>query len=311
MTNDVNAVPDIASTVTSLASHFSLEVTPKEVRKHPGLLREALPANTLVYTTFLANTPFEDTVAAAASVVQQGLHPVPHLAARSVADEAELDRMVGRLAEVGVAELLVIAGSVTRPRGVYSESMQVLRSGVLERHGIRRVGVAGHPEGNADIGVSGLAKALQEKNEFARDTGCDVYLLTQFCFAAEPIIQWEQSIRALGNNLPIHVGLPGLSSPVMLLKFGAACGVGASLKVLRKQSGGVLKLATKPVYYPDQTLVGLARAVVSDPNSRIAGIHFFPFGAVAATADWAARIGDGHFQLDDRRDRVSLFEVTA
>lgn len=309
MTDNVRTNRDMATTVAKLVSGYSLEVTPKEVRRSPGLLRALLPANTRVYITFLPSTPFDDTVAAAAHVVEQGLRPVPHLAARSVADEVELDRMIGRMAGVGVTELLVIAGSVSRPLGTITDSMQVLRSGLLTRHGITRVGVAGHPEGNHEIGDRALARALRDKNHFARDSGCEMYLLTQFCFAAAPIVAWERTIRAAGNRLPLHVGLPGLSSPVALLKFGVACGVGPSLKVLRKQAGGVLKLATTPVYHPDQTLVELARAIGDDPESKIANIHFFPFSAVRATSDWAGQLSAGRFRIDEPRNTISLVDV--
>jgi methylenetetrahydrofolate reductase (NADPH) len=303
-------VPEQIRLVASLASDFTLEVTPKEVLKQPGLLAEVLPPGTRVYTTFLANTSFADTVAAAAAVRSQGMRPVPHLAARNVLDYAELDRMVGELAAAGVDELLVIAGSLKHPAGEISESLQILTSGALQRHGIRRVGVAGHPEGNTDIGDDRLAKALQAKNEFAAESGCDVYLLTQFCFAPEPIIEWERRIRAVGNRLPVHVGLPGLTSPVSLVKFGLACGVGPSLKVLRKQSGGVLRLATKSVYFPDQTLLGLARSIAADPESLIRKVHFFPFGAVAPTSRWVSDIAGGRFAIDDQRDRVTVAEAT-
>ncbi|HEY1704197.1 MAG TPA: hypothetical protein VGG75_31265 [Trebonia sp.] len=161
----------LPAAVSSLLGEFTVEVTPKEVRKDPGLLADVLPAGTRVYTTFLPATPFGDTVAAAAALADQGLRPVPHLAARSVASEAELDRMVGQLAAAGADELLVIGGSVGTPAGTITESMQVLRSGVLERHGIRRVGMAGHPEGNPDIGDRALAAAIEQKNAFAADTG--------------------------------------------------------------------------------------------------------------------------------------------
>lgn len=283
----------VPAAVSSLLSEFTVEVTPKEVRKDPGLLADVLPAGTRVYTTFLPATPFDDTVAAAATLADQGLRPVPHLAARSVASGAELDRMVGRLAAAGADELLVIGGSVDTPAGAITESMQVLRSGVLERHGIRRVGVAGHPEGNPEVGDEALAAAIAGKNAFAADTGTQMYLLTQFCFAAGPVVAWERRIRAAGNRLPVYVGLAGLTSPARLLKFGIACGVGPSLKVLRKQAGGVLKLATSPAYHPDEVLAGVAEAAGADPGSLIRGVHFFPFGALRATAGWARDLQAG------------------
>jgi methylenetetrahydrofolate reductase (NADPH) len=296
----------LSQAVVSLTFDYTLEVTPREVRKNPGLLQATLPVGTRVYITFLANSSFDDTVAAAAGVLEQGMRPVPHLAARSVRDVDELDHMIARLTEVGVDELLLIAGSLSRPAGGIDESMQVLRSGVLERRGIGRVGVAGHPEGNKDIGDTRLDKALAEKNAFAASSGVELYLLTQFCFAAEPIVTWERRIRLAGNSLPVHVGLPGLSSPTTLLKFGLSCGIGPSLKVLRKQSGGLLKLAAKPIYYPDQTLVGLGRAIQEDPDSLVHAAHFFPFGALESTAAWNGDINAGRFELDDTQGRLEV-----
>jgi methylenetetrahydrofolate reductase (NADPH) len=291
-------------TVRSLASRFTVEVTPRDVRKSGGLLGELFPEGTRAYITFLPASPFSETVAAARALLGQGLRPVPHLAARNIVDEAELDRMVADLAAIGVDELLVIGGSISKPAGTVTDTMQVLRSGVLARHGIQRVGVAGHPEGNRDIGDRGLAAALTAKNLLAAEIGIDMYLVTQFCFAAEPVVAWERRIRQAGNRLPVHVGLAGLSSPLSLLKFGIACGVGPSLKVLRKQSGGVLKLATSAVYYPDQPLLGLARSIQADPGSLIRQVHFFPFGALRPTAEWARTLSEGSFRVDERQDRI-------
>jgi methylenetetrahydrofolate reductase (NADPH) len=306
MAEELPASTSLSQAVVSLTDGFTLEVTPRELRKNPRLCAEALPAGTRVYTTFLPNTPFSDTVEAASNLVEQGMRPVPHIAARNLADEHDLDELVGRLTDVGVRELLVIAGSLSSPRGHVTESLQVLRSGVLERHGISRVGVAGHPEGNRDIGEAELARSLREKNEFAESSGCEIYLLTQFCFAPEPILAWERHIREGGNRLPIHIGLPGLTSPVSLVKFGLACGVGPSLKVLRKQGGGLLKLTKQSVYHPDQTLLGIADSVRQDPDSLIRGVHFFPFGAVSATADWVRQINRGQFRIDDRQGRLAV-----
>lgn len=298
--------PGFAKAIVSLTNEFTIEVTPKEVLTDGGQLPGLLPPGSRVYITFLANSPFTDTVAAVARLAGLGLRPVPHLAARSVPDEQTLEQMVGQLARAGARELLVIGGSAGRPVGSITETMQVLSSGVLARHGIGRVGVAGHPEGNTDIGEDHLAEALERKNQFAADSGIEMYLLTQFCFAAEPIAGWEARIRAAGNRLPVHVGLAGLTSPMKLIKFGLACGVGPSLKVLRKQAGGVLKLVAGSVYYPDQVLIGLARAMQEDPASQLRSVHFFPFGAVGPTVDWVQQLRAGRFQVDPDAGRVSV-----
>lgn len=278
-------------TVGALAAGFSLEGTPGEIRKNPGALRAALAPGTRVYITFLAGRSFDDTIAAAEQVVAEGMVPVPHVAIRAIPDRAALDAMFARLAGLGVTEVLAIAGSVATPAGEYHETAQVLESGVLEAHGIRRVGVAGHPEGNPGVDEALVAKALADKNRIATERPFEVHLITQFCFAPEPIVEWERRIREEGNRLPITIGLPGLASPAALVKYGLACGVGASLKVLRKQSGGLLKMATKSTYYPDKTIAGIAESLDADPASLVRGVHYFPFGTLERTSAWARELG--------------------
>lgn len=286
-----------ASALADLTRGFSVEVTPREAPKVPHF-GAVLPAGTRIYITFLANTPFEETLSVAARAVAEGMRPVPHLAVRAIPDRAALSGMIAALADVGVTEILVIAGSVATPAGEYDETMQVLTSGVLAENGITRIGVAGHPEGAPDISPTELAAALAAKNALAVEQGLDMYVITQFCFAPEPIIAWEKETRVAGNQLPIVIGLPGLTSPAKLLKFGLSCGIGPSLKVLRKQSGGVLRLATSTVYHPDQTMLGLVRARVADPASLIQGVHFFPFGSLQRTVAWAEQVAAGRFVVE-------------
>ena len=147
------------------------------------------------------------------------MRPVPHIAARGVPDRAALSRMLGDLAAVGVEDVLLIAGGMD-PVGEYHETVQILDSGCLEEAGIRRVGVAGHPEGHPDVADDLLTWALAAKNRIARDRGLDMHLVTQFTFAAEPIIAWELRHPGDGQDVPIHVGLPGGTSPARLLRFG-------------------------------------------------------------------------------------------
>lgn len=270
-----------------LARRYSLEVTPKDVRAIARVAPELGP-DAAVYITSLPGADPDDVVAAAEAIAGEGLRPVPHVAARSIASLTDLDRLLARLAgRAGVHEVLVIGGSLARPVGLLRESLDVIRSGLLEAHGIRRVGVAGHPEGSKDVGARALRDGLREKNALAAGTGLDLYLVTQFCFAPEPYVEWERRIRADGNELPIHVGLPGVTSASTLLRFGAACGIGPSLSVLRKQAGGVLRLAAGSPYRPDRIASGIAEAAAADPGCLFRQFHFFPFGGLESTVRWA------------------------
>jgi methylenetetrahydrofolate reductase (NADPH) len=287
----------VSAALRGLLTPFSVEITPRETTKLPPL-SDILDPGTAVYLTFLPNVPWEQTVAAVHWIAEAGMRPVPHLAARGVPDRAALGRMLTDLVAVGVEDLLLIAGGMA-PVGEFHETVQILDSGCLEESGIRRIGVAGHPEGHPDVADDMLTWALAAKNRIARERNLDLYLVTQFTFAAEPIVVWERRLRAMGNTLPVHVGLPGVTSPAKLLKYGLSCGVGPSLKVLRKQTGGVLKLATA-VYRPEETLLDLSAAIAADPRSLLTTAHFFPFGALAATAEWAYDLRARHTPRSER-----------
>ena len=294
----------VGAVVRGLMAGFSVEITPREAPTLPPL-SEVLAPGSAVYLTFLPQTPWQDTVAVARSVREAGLRPVPHLAARAVPDRTALRSMLADLARIGVEDLLILAGSLASPVGEFHETAQILDSGLLEEAGIVRVGVVGHPEGHPDVDDDELSRALHAKCRIARARGLEMHLVTQFCFDAEPIVAWERRIRAAGVDVPVHVGLPGLTSPTRLLRFGLRCGVGASLKVLRQQTGGVLKLATSHVHHPDATLLGVASAVAAEPGSLLKAVHFFPFGALERTATWANDIRDGRFEVDES-DRLRV-----
>ena len=267
----------------------------RELDKVPPL-DDLLSPGTPVFITWLSNVGFGGTVTAARRVAEAGLVPVPHLAARAVRSVQEIDDLVGTMVEqAGIRRVLVIAGSVDTPAGPFPATIDLLRTGVLERHGISWVGVAGHPEGSPDVGDADLVQAIVDKNAFASETGLDVHLVTQFCFTPEPVVIWERSLREAGNRLPVHVGLPGAATAATLLRFGLRCGVGPSVAVMRKRAGSVLKLATAKPQYPEGVVGGVAAA--AGPETCFEAFHFFPFGALERTAAWARSLQAGRFTM--------------
>ena len=69
----------------------------------------------------------------------------------------------------------VIGGGNTKQIGKFPDSISVLKTGLLQKHGITKVGVAGHPEGSNDISDEKLKIALLEKNEFSKLRKINVY----------------------------------------------------------------------------------------------------------------------------------------
>lgn len=146
--------------IRSLVSGYSVEVTPG-VADRVDNFRAHLRPGTTVAITHLPGSDFRDTVRVAKRLRAEGFEPAPHVAARSLRHRAELADYVARLAgEAGVRHVVVMAGSAARPVGELTDSMQVLETGIFERHGVRAIGVAGHPEGSPDIPDEVLARAL-------------------------------------------------------------------------------------------------------------------------------------------------------
>lgn len=290
----VEADSPIAQHVAKLNAQFSIEVTPRDLDR-VGPIEQLVPPGTAVYITYLASTGLAGTIAVASRLAAAGMRPVPHLAARAFSSHRHLDDAVGRLtAEAGVDDVLVIAGSFV-DHGPFPASIHLLRSGILQDHGINAVGVAGHPEGTPDITAEALTQAVADKNAFALESGMALRLVTQFAFDAAPFVAWEQALRRAGNRLPVHVGLPGATDAATLVRYGLRCGVGPSLKVLRRQAGKLGRLASSAPQFPDRTVTDVARAAACDPESLFTAFHYFPFGALERTGRWATELGAGAF----------------
>jgi len=281
--------------IVDFVAGFSVETTPGAAAKTPDY-RELLRPGTLVAVTFLPGSDFADTVATAKRLRDEGFEPAPHLAARSIPSRAAFEDCLKRLeGEVGVTQVVALGGAVTEPHGPFDSSMQLLETGLLDRHGIKTIGVAGHPEGSPDISETALKEALAWKNAFAQRSDASVYIATQFCFEAAPIIAWDKAIQSEGNRLPIHIGVPGLATLKTLINHARACGVGPSMRFLTRQARNVAKLMT--VNAPDRLLLDLAHYRASDPDCGIAKAHIYPLGGLKRSAKWTYAVADGAFTL--------------
>ena len=199
------------------------------------------------------------------------------------------------VSRAGVEEVLVIGGGVDNPVGDFSDSMQILGTGILQKHGISKIGVSGHPEGSPDISDDQIADALAWKNDFAASEGLSLYIETQFCFEADMVLDWERKIRGDGNKLPIRVGIPGPATIKTLFRFAQISGIGPSMRFVAKQAKNVAKLLT--VQSPHLLLAGLAEGMANDEECLIQHFHYYPFGGFVKTATYADKIANGEITL--------------
>lgn len=280
--------------IQAAASDWSIEVTPNGATKIDSFA-DCLAPGTTVNVTFLPGSDPMDTVAVAQRLHNDGMNPVPHLAARSLKDTDQLDALLSAFTQkAGVSEVLVIGGGVDSPVGQFASSIEVLNTGLIQKYGINNIGVAGHPEGSPDISDDEIVEALWLKNDLARRDGLNLYIETQFCFEADIVLAWEKSIRAAGNNLPIRVGIPGPATIKTLFRFAQVSGIGPSMRFIAKQAKNVAKLMT--VQSPHILLDDLAQGMAADKDCMIKHFHFYPFGGFAKTAAYAQAIADGHIK---------------
>ena len=286
------------SYIQSFLTGFTAETTPGSAAKIPDF-REHLRPGTVVYITFLPGSDFNDTVIVAKRLRNEGFIPVPHFAARSIPDKTSLGNYLSMVSgEAGVDWVLCIAGAVDKPVGDFSDSTQLLDTGLFDRHGIRKIALAGHPEGSPDMSDEAIRSALKWKNEFSNKTDAEMYLVTQFAFESEPVIAWDQMLQKEGNRLPIHIGIPGLATLKTLLMHAKACGIGASMKFLTRQARNVTRLMV--VNTPDKLVTDLADYCANDPDSGISGVHMYPLGGLRRSALWSYAVTDGQFTMNSK-----------
>lgn len=297
--------PDVASAETAgwtaerasivrLCKNASLEMTYHDVG-HLNECRMLLGRGGRIYVSHLPQQSWEQSVAAAIEVQEAGFTPVPHVPARHLENAGQLDQLLAQLTrKAGVEQLLLIAGD-RAPIGSFASSGEVLRTGLLQRHGIRRVSVAGHPEGHPQVANEELRSAEIDKAHLAAEAGIGLGFVTQFAFDADPIVQWTRNLRARGLRNPVHIGLAGPARLTTLVQYALRCGVGPSVKALSGRAASFGRLLGQ--HGPEALVRELARA--RESGLEIDGIHLFSFGGLARTCRWIRAVEDGSFSPDE------------
>ena len=285
--------PAWATAPARVIDGFSLEMTARDIDALTAAAPR-LPADTPISVTFLPGETMDARIAAAVRIRDLGLEPMPHLSARRIGSLAELAAMVARCtAEAGVERMFIVAGDPPVPAGPFADTMSVLRTGLLERSGVKAVGIAGHPDGHPAMDVDGLWRSLEEKCGEIDDRGMVPLIVTQFGFDAAPFLAWLTALRGRGIDAPVRIGIPGPAGIKTLLRFAAHCGVGASASVMAKYGVSLTKLLGAAG--PDRLVATLAKGL--GPEHGAVRLHFYPFGGLSRTVEWindfGGRAGDG------------------
>lgn len=295
---------EIERAVIAFARRASTEISPHDGKLLAELAR-LLPARMPIYVAHPPRAAVADVLRVAIEAQSAGFTASPHLVARRLASEAALRDFLTRLREHGIGQVLLVAGDLHTPLGPFRSTLDVIATGALAEAGLKRIGVAGHPEGHPAVGPADLLAALRAKQEFARRSGIAVHIVTQFGFNPEGVCAWARGLAREGISLPVHVGLAGPTPLAKLLRFAVQCGIGTSMRSLLHNRGAVAGL-TGFATGPDEMLLGLIRGCAGDAGSLLAQPHLYSFGGALATARWLAAVMEGSFDLasDGRRFTV-------
>jgi methylenetetrahydrofolate reductase (NADPH) len=243
------------------------------------LVAEHVPRDVTVTVTASPGTGLASTLDVAERLAAHGHRVVPHLAARLVAGETQLQEILERLRGCGVGDVFVIAGDVREPAGPFGGALDLLAAMADLGHRLDQVGIAGYPERHPFIHDDVTIQAMWDKRRFA------TYIVSQLCFHPRVVAAWVHRVRRRGVDLPIHVGVPGPVDAARLLRISTRIGIGESARFARRHTGWLPQLLRAGGYRPGRLVDGLA-ASLADPASRVAGLHLYTFNEVARTERW-------------------------
>lgn len=265
---------------------YALEVAGKDIAQVEAAKAE-MPPGTPINIAFLGNEDHAQRINAARVIRACGFDPVPIISSRRLHSERDRDDLLDALsAAAAPARVILVGGDPAVPVGPFEDSLALLRSGVLERHSIRQVGIVGYPEGHPKIDTDTLWRCLKWKIAFLQDAGCSVEITTQFGFDADAVVQWMTRLRHEGIDAPVRIGVPGPASVGKLLRYAKQFGVEPSTDTARRYglSAAELDRQVGPERFWDQLTTGL-----DGKNFGIVLYHLYPFGGILEGVRWMNR----------------------
>jgi len=276
-----------ADGVSSLLREPRFELMPFD--SFEGQMQQ-LPDGAAIAVTASPQLGLDATVEWSEKAAARGYEPIPHVAARYVEDRDHLDEIATRLADAGVTDIFVPGGDREDPVGEFESAHELLVELDDLGHEFDDVGITGYPEGHDFLDDRTLADAMERKAPDA------TYITTQLCYDPDAVVEWIETIRDRGIDLPVEVGIPGVMKYQRLLDISQKVGVGDSISFLRKTSGilGFVRqlVGSRGKYTPDTLVEGLA-PYADDPEYGVRGLHIYTFNQVGDTETWRRERLDG------------------
>lgn len=275
-----------SQSIAPMLRGYSVEISPTNEKVVASAL-ERLEPGTEVYLTWIPGEDVFRAIEPAGALRKKGLFPVPHIGARHLESVAQFDDLLGRFAAAGVDRVLLIGGERDKPLGPFDATIQVMQTGLLQKHNIMRAGISGFPEGHPKLSEQMLGESTVAKMKYAKQIGLEVWIVTQFAFEGGPIADWLTRLRGLGVDIPVRIGLAGPAGIATLTRYAIACGVGNSIRALTKSvSFGRLLTERDPEPVIRELMAAAPNGDPSAPPLGVSALHFYTFGGIKKTVEW-------------------------
>lgn len=253
------------------------EVFPSEDAE--GLVTTHVPKEVTMTVTASPKRGLDATIDLAGRLAGQGYAVVPHLSARLIRDRSHLREVIAAVKQMGSDDVFVVAGDAREPAGEYPDSVALLEAMRAEGLGVRDIGVTGYPESHAFIDDDTTIQAMWDKRRIA------TYIVSNLCFDPRVVKRWVARVRRRKVELPIFIGLAGVTDPAKLLRVSTRIGVADSARFLRGHSSWFLRTLQPGGYSPEK----FVKALLPDlgvPERKVAGLHVFTFNEIEPTERW-------------------------
>jgi methylenetetrahydrofolate reductase (NADPH) len=111
------------------------------------------------------------------------------------------------------------------------------------------------------------------------------YIVSNLCFDVRVIKKWVARVRKRGVQLPIHIGMAGVTDPAKLLRVSTRIGISDSARFLRGHSNWLMRMIQPGGYEPSKFSTTLMPDLAL-PERKVAGFHVFTFNEIEPTERW-------------------------
>lgn len=137
-----------------------------------------------------------------------GISVVPHIVARNLSSAKELQDLLFQFTQCsGIDSVMLLGGDATSAAGPYHSAMELFTDRNLQNTTIRKIFVAGYPQGHALISQHELESSLLQKVDRARSLNLDLEIVTQLCGSMADSIRWALATK-VRHNVDVRISVP-------------------------------------------------------------------------------------------------------